>query len=619
MGITVLPVTVSPLLRIDAERREPQRKVFRNPRGQKYYYTVVYETDYEVRLFKSADGSSWSNAGLLVSLGSDNLDSCSLAFFEDVTNNRLVVYFVYNNLSYALIVRAFPIVDSGSDLGALLWSSTLETAYAYNPVIEIGRRSGREYLWVVYQYERTVKGLPYMDLVMKGTTTIKPVTTPTWSTRQTIFSAFTMGFAVYSTIAPLLSARDMLVSYNAYSDGYYYFYTDECDWNGSKFSKGVSQRRLPAFLNYLLSSVVDSGNKGHTIRYYYSGGVYWLYYIGWQVGVGFVGSDVDLILDGGVYVSLALGVDVTTSPDFLCAFYTRAGAGQASNVKFKTTPVDVISWSPEKRILDDTIAVSYLSCCYQDNDMGIGVTYTQQSSPYNRRFCELRPVYPRLYRFNRLLASLKRIVPEVLIRRGKWVVGSRDSHVMWTPPRPLQSVSPESGKVQVSTVMQQRMRVKPMWSLTIRRNGKLIYHKKRERDLFVWRGQSIFAYLLSQGAVGTSTGAWYVVASENSNAPDMGDDSGNPDANEFSPLIGTPVVVSYEFEPMVKPSGWGQTYAILTIKGTVTSNDTKTLRKIGIRDNVAIPNRHIVCEDSVVPFNVILGDTIEIAYTVQLG
>jgi len=162
-------------------------------------------------------------------------------------------------------------------------------------------------------------------------------------------------------------------------------------------------------------------------------------------------------------------------------------------------------------------------------------------------------------------------------------------------------------------------RLKPRYELRVIRNGVEIYKFKRKRDLLVYCGQMIFAYLLSQGNVGTATSTWQVVASENDVMPDMGDDSGNPLANEFNPQIGSPVNVSYDYNPDVKPSGGYQTHFDLIIYGTVISDGSKTLRKIGIIDTVAVPNKHIVFEDAVVPKDVILNDEIYIRYTIPLG
>jgi len=162
-------------------------------------------------------------------------------------------------------------------------------------------------------------------------------------------------------------------------------------------------------------------------------------------------------------------------------------------------------------------------------------------------------------------------------------------------------------------------RIKPRVEVEIIRNGKTIWKFKRKRDLLVWRGQMILAYLLSQGAIGTPTDTWLAVASENDVLPDMSDDSGDPELNEFYPLVGTSVAVSYTFAPDVKPSGAYQVYATLTIEGTVISTGNKTLRKVGIIDSVPVANRHIIVEDSVVPQTVILNDQILVRYIIQFG
>lgn len=164
-----------------------------------------------------------------------------------------------------------------------------------------------------------------------------------------------------------------------------------------------------------------------------------------------------------------------------------------------------------------------------------------------------------------------------------------------------------------------RPRIKMMVEVICKRNGKEVYHFERKRDLLVWRGQSILANLLSLGAVGTVTSTWKVVASENEDMPDMGDDSGHPEIFEFNPLIGTPVEVSYDFIPTIKPNGIYQTLAELIIEGTVTSDGNKTLRKIGIIDSNPTPMRNIIVEDAVIPRGVITDEEILIRYIVPLG
>jgi len=164
-----------------------------------------------------------------------------------------------------------------------------------------------------------------------------------------------------------------------------------------------------------------------------------------------------------------------------------------------------------------------------------------------------------------------------------------------------------------------RLRIKPRYEIRVKRNGHEVYRFKRTRDLLVWRGQSILAYLLSQGAVGTPTSAWKIVISSNDTNPDMGDDSGDPLNNEFNPTLGDPVDAQYDFIPTTKPSGAYQTFATLTIYGTVTVTTADTLRKIGIIDSGTPPDQHIIIEDAVVPFDVNANDNVEVYYYIQLG
>jgi len=161
-------------------------------------------------------------------------------------------------------------------------------------------------------------------------------------------------------------------------------------------------------------------------------------------------------------------------------------------------------------------------------------------------------------------------------------------------------------------------RLKPMLEFMIKRDGETIFKYKRKRDLLVWRGQMVIAYLLSQGNVGTQTSTWKAVASENDTMPNMGDDSGDPLNNEFYPIIGSPTSVTYDFNPTVKPNAEYQTQAELIIEATIISDRNATLRKIGIIDTIEPPEQHIIFEDAVIPRNINTNDEIYIRYTIPL-
>jgi hypothetical protein len=153
----------------------------------------------------------------------------------------------------------------------------------------------------------------------------------------------------------------------------------------------------------------------------------------------------------------------------------------------------------------------------------------------------------------------------------------------------------------------------------VKRNGKEIGIYAKDEDLLVWRGQMCLAYLLSQGQVGSITSSLKIVASSNSNAPNMNDDSGDPLNNEFNPLVGIPVDATYDLNPTEPVSSVYQNYAELMIKGTIISDGSHVLRKTGIIDSNSTPSQNIVLEDWIPDFNVILNDELDFIYTIRLG
>lgn len=224
---------------------------------------------------------------------------------------------------------------------------------------------------------------------------------------------------------------------------------------------------------------------------------------------------------------------------------------------------------------------------------------------------------PVTYKY-RMIMGRCALRPRGVAKKGTEPTMARRPSTIYTPSVPIKPTESDIGANKKYTCGKQTHRLRILYKLTIWRNGQPIKRFKRTRDLLVWRGQMVLASLLSQGALGTTTSTWQLVASSNSNAPNMSDDSGNPDANEFNPLLGSAVNVSYDFDPSQKPSGEYQAFAQLIMYGTITITSAGTLRKIGIRDTVSTPNRHIIVEDRVVDQSVQVNDQIEIYYWLQL-
>jgi len=161
--------------------------------------------------------------------------------------------------------------------------------------------------------------------------------------------------------------------------------------------------------------------------------------------------------------------------------------------------------------------------------------------------------------------------------------------------------------------------IRPRYGFKVIRGGEVVYRRWEGADLLVWRGQMSLAYLISQGSTGSAVGAFMLVASENDTMPDMGHDSGDPEANEFSPVIGTPITGTWWFEPTVKPTGQYQLSGWLFYEGDVVADRDCTLRKMGIIDTTPTPNRRIITEDRVVDVPILLNDLIRIRYFFPLG
>jgi len=371
-----MPSTVTAVPRMNALVTQGQRKVFKNPRGLEYYYVLSYKLDagnYYIRLFKSSDGTSWGSAGNIVNLGgSDTLESMSLTIVEDAGNSRLLIYTVYALTNGSLVVRCHPIADGSSDLGAELWNNTLQAIECSRPVIEIGRRGGREYLWVVYQWHYRSKGVDYYDIKAQCTTSTMPTSAPTWSAQETVFTA-TSGYAIPSTtIAPLSATHDMLIVWAVSVPAGKTVFGKEYSWNGAAFSSGTSD----SFINTWstpVSAVVDSANVGHIMFRRYIAPTIYLKAVKWTVGSGFSSETIIYTADLPDY---SLSIDLTSSPDKLYAFYYRA----AGKLHYKTSPVDTVSWSAETEIADDTEQILQFSSYYKDwgGDGEVAVMYTQR-------------------------------------------------------------------------------------------------------------------------------------------------------------------------------------------------------------------------------------------------
>lgn len=396
-----MPVTVFTGISDIATRHETQRKVFRNPRGQNYYYAVFIELDavnYRIALYKSSDGSSWAFSGEVTGHIPAALQSCSVTFYEDDVNSQLVLYFAYMDSGHIYYRRAI-IGDAATD-PTFDAEVRILTGGAYiqyeKPAIQIDRL-GYVYIALCRILILTGGRMP----VMIATRQTYPGASPTWS-GQLMIGGSIPSSELYLTLAPFLNTRQILVVFHFRSDNVLYMRAREIDWDGASWTYYTVDdfvfRDPASYSTYhsSLSLVVDDSNVGHLV-WLQTGTPLYIGHRKWTMGVGW-GSETR-VHEGAIYQASVVSINRTASPNILCVFYERTNG----KVNYKTSPSGSINWGYEQTISDDTILLRSFSSSYQDwnNDNKVQLIYTTQGFP-NRlvRFLEvtvqLYPI-PRIY------------------------------------------------------------------------------------------------------------------------------------------------------------------------------------------------------------------------------
>jgi len=129
-----------------------QRKVFRNPRGLKWYYALFYYlvtgTTFEIRIYRSPDGKDWTNYQVVKSFVSDIFDSVSLWWHDNGT--ELLLFIVYADSNGNMFYKRGRIPDSQSEIiledeTQFIWATAGD--YATRPKIA---RAKDGFLWLTY-------------------------------------------------------------------------------------------------------------------------------------------------------------------------------------------------------------------------------------------------------------------------------------------------------------------------------------------------------------------------------------------------------------------------------------------------------------------------------------
>lgn len=386
-----MPVTIYTSYAAPATRYTGQRKTFKNPRGLGYYYAAGMGSSVdEIKLYKSLDGINW----ILEKTWTNSLHGIAFTFYEDVTNSRLVIYSVRVNASDQLLYQRGVIPDDSS---SIIWDTQRVVltgdVQILQQVIQIGIRSGREYVFIVYTEFYTAKGKTWAGIKVVATTTTFPGASPTWSDPYFLYQPEKEGGSDGSleaggpSIAPFSAVRDMFVSWGRVtSASVYHLMAIELDWNGVSFTIALKDTE-DIGTRTETSNLVDSNNVGHVLtRKKVLPLRYPVYHYKWTIGIGFDGYEEVGYRSWLYYYNL--GIDLTSSPNILYAFwYDNVQEGK---IFYKTSPVDTISWSDAATIQDDSEDHTYPIASYRDYDKKIQAIYTRYTS-HNVRFVEVPP------------------------------------------------------------------------------------------------------------------------------------------------------------------------------------------------------------------------------------
>jgi len=391
-----------------------QIRVFRNPRGLKYYYALVGRYVSLVcllDLYKSADGINWV---LSANLYSGSLSRVgSVDWFDD--GAQLIVYVTYGYYVASagadpIYYRRLRIPDDQSDpiIGA---EQIVVPAGGYGvPVI---KRDRNGYVHIAYMARRTatIKGTtyPYAEPMIIGTTTLDPGDSPSWCTSVKVDThpdiAFNSDYARCSLVMFGGTGNiGGLVSASRNSSGVIILRgRNIVSFDGTTYALGTSTTIVSSDVS--TSTVVDVGFRVLADSSHYahlltertlsnarvqSLKASALYTVqSWASPLTVDNSNNSCTKD-----MVSLSIDKTVTPNRLYAFYVF-DAVQTNILRCRSSPTDTISWSSENTVVDDTTSIYRINSCYERTVSGVQIIYTLNTSPsYPIRFYEVVFVVP---------------------------------------------------------------------------------------------------------------------------------------------------------------------------------------------------------------------------------
>ena len=438
----------------------PQMRVFRNPRGLKWYYAFVMR-QYQIggsifedlNLYKSETGETWT----LVS----NIETvpmmCSCALYDDGT--QLIVYLVYgrylaDDVDRTIYYRRIRIPDTTStpSIGA---SDVVDTGMGNcRPIIKLDR-NGYIHVGFIRRRDIKIKGITWRlnEPYIKGTTVPYPPDNPVWTGLIQIDVHPDIEFGSwFSKISLVMFGGTGDIGGCVYSirDSAGVPYIRGCDivsWDGSSYSLGtisdVSSIPDWGYMDWSFRAVSDEDDHAHVIyphnvtneriRHRKASAVNTVE--SWEAYTVVDDSNNSPEVD-----SVTLSLDKSVTPNDLYAIYVF-GTYENYRLRWRRTPVDTISWGSESSISDDTVKIRRTSASFREYVNAFHVIYQRYVDGNLIRYCEIPLVVPKEVKESTTIPIRYVKGSAIIMRNGKII-----AHVTpYTPYRTERPIQPQVG------------------------------------------------------------------------------------------------------------------------------------------------------------------------------
>ncbi|MFH2204600.1 MAG: fibronectin type III domain-containing protein, partial [Elusimicrobiota bacterium] len=355
-----------------ATQAEGQVKVFKNPRGQGYYYAVVQNgsaSNTGVRILSSPNGTVWTDQGQVYS---GTAYYPSVFFAEDGANSRLNVYIgqiEITDRNYRYVRVQIP---DATHVPTIFASSSFDIGNRREPgdtAVIVKDRNGNLV---------TLYGADEDDLrpTFRRTTANPETAAPTWSGDIQIENSADWNDPSFRpSIQPFGGTGNLAGAVYQFGTG-----------SGAMVIRGVNLTAAYAAANLTtietgmpytsLSSALDADDRMHIL--YENSATSLVSRRATNIRDASAWSAASSVSNGSTIVTAVLTVDKSVTPSKLHAFYVTSADDKV--IRHRSSPVNTIAWNQEEALSTESEGIDYLSAAKADQSGYLSLIYTAQSA-----------------------------------------------------------------------------------------------------------------------------------------------------------------------------------------------------------------------------------------------